>query len=56
MRESMRKTCEFVVTPEQWQALVQLLGRAAHVKPDLAQLFSDWRELDFTTENSEDAK
>jgi uncharacterized protein (DUF1778 family) len=31
---------EFVVSPAQWQAFVELLDRPARVKPQLARLFS----------------
>jgi uncharacterized protein (DUF1778 family) len=56
MSEHLEDNREFIATPEQWQAFVELIGRPAAVKLELAQLFLDTQRLDFNAENSEDAE
>jgi uncharacterized protein (DUF1778 family) len=50
----MEENCEFVVTPRQWREFIEVLDRPARLKPELARLFSERKEQDFTTEDAED--
>jgi uncharacterized protein (DUF1778 family) len=56
MREAIKPKYKFVATPEQWQAFVETLDRPARSKPELARLFLERQNQNFTTENTEDTK
>ena len=49
----MEHECEFVATPEQWEAFAGSLNRPARVILELVRLFSELQKQDFTTENTE---
>jgi len=56
MRESMKHNCEFVATPDQWQAFVEALDRPARTILDLARLFPEQKKRVLDRENMGNAE
>jgi len=53
-RQPMEENRKFVATPKQWREFIEVLNRPARLKPELARLFSERQEQDFTTKDAED--